>query len=80
MSNPHDAKDEESTLSPQFHGSDTEKPEDGNAPPLTPEEFAPPDGGFKAWSTVLGATLVSLSTFGYVGPCHSDPIAVDSNI
>ncbi|KAF9048047.1 MFS general substrate transporter [Hymenopellis radicata] len=66
MSNPHDAKDQESTLSPQFHGYDTEKPGDGNAPQLAPEEFAPPDGGFKAWSTVLGATLVSLSTFGFV--------------
>lgn len=27
-------------------------------------DFEPPDGGFDAWLTVLGTTLVSFSTFG----------------
>lgn len=27
--------------------------------------YTPPDGGFKAWSTVLGASLVAFTTFGY---------------
>ncbi|KAJ3868323.1 major facilitator superfamily domain-containing protein [Lentinula novae-zelandiae] len=27
--------------------------------------YTPPDGGFKAWSTVLGASLVAFTTFGF---------------
>ncbi|KAF5377407.1 hypothetical protein D9757_009694 [Collybiopsis confluens] len=27
--------------------------------------YAPPDGGLKAWSTMVGATLVAFSTFGF---------------
>ncbi|KIK56226.1 hypothetical protein GYMLUDRAFT_76191 [Collybiopsis luxurians FD-317 M1] len=36
-------------------------------PTPTPADaaYAPTDGGFKAWSTVLGASLVAFSTFGF---------------
>lgn len=34
--------------------------------PDVAEASGPPDGGWDAWLTVLGATLVSFGTFGYV--------------
>lgn len=66
MSEPTCAKDEESTLSPHFD-LDLIKSEDelgSVSPPQNPLDFEPTDGGLKAWSTVLGASLVGLCTFG----------------
>ncbi|KIK56225.1 hypothetical protein GYMLUDRAFT_247979 [Collybiopsis luxurians FD-317 M1] len=37
---------------------------DAPAPPADPA-YAPPEGGFKAWSTTAGASLVAFSTFGF---------------
>ena len=66
-SNSLDAKDR-----PSHHGQDNDidmekGTDDGDitAKHTTIGDFEPTDGGYKAWSTVLGATLISLSTFGY---------------
>lgn len=43
--------------------------EQGLKEPDVPEKSPsnePPDGGFQAWATILGASLVSLSTFGMI--------------
>ncbi|KAG7445510.1 MFS general substrate transporter [Guyanagaster necrorhizus] len=58
------AKDEESTLSPHL---DLPNAKEGSiSPQQNPRDYEPTDGGFKAWSTVLGASLVGLCTFGFV--------------
>ncbi|KAF9073364.1 major facilitator superfamily domain-containing protein [Rhodocollybia butyracea] len=35
-------------------------------PQATSNTYGPTDGGWDAWGTVLGATLISMSTFGFV--------------
>ncbi|KAK0187586.1 major facilitator superfamily domain-containing protein [Armillaria mellea] len=67
MSEPTCAKDEESTLSPHLDLDVIKSEDEGSvSPPQNPLDFEPTDGGFKAWSTVLGASLVGLCTFGFV--------------
>ncbi|KAF5377409.1 hypothetical protein D9757_009696 [Collybiopsis confluens] len=58
VSNPEKCKDIEAL---KFNN---EKPAD-LAPSPSEDLYAPPDGGFKAWSTVVGVTLVAFCTFGF---------------
>ncbi|KAE9401046.1 MFS general substrate transporter [Gymnopus androsaceus JB14] len=52
-------------ISKPVKSKDVEKNE-GDEVKVDPSAYAPTDGGWDAWSTVFGGTLVALGTFGFV--------------
>ncbi|KAJ3972515.1 major facilitator superfamily domain-containing protein [Lentinula raphanica] len=62
----HDEPKQETTSnSEKYQDIEALKLKAGSAVTTLEVPYTPPDGGYKAWSTVLGASLVAFSTFGF---------------